>query len=150
MYFFLTQSYHNWRWLTQYIDFALLDIQTLQYKNRTLAAAFLYLTLVLKLQLHSTDQVSTKFKKESHFILSKTPFNNLFSRFLFESFGFPLEEILPTVQYCSSFTVLPVRFQLPVLLRDDDEPLPFEEYCGIQTYNECHKGALECLDRTFW
>jgi len=39
----------NFRWLAQYIDFALLDINTLQYKNRTVAAAFLYLTLTLKL-----------------------------------------------------------------------------------------------------
>lgn len=63
MYLILTQSYHNWRWLAQYIDFALLDIQTLQYKNRTLAAAFLYLTLTLKLELHSIEEVSTRFKK---------------------------------------------------------------------------------------
>lgn len=39
--------------MTQYIDFALLDIQTLQYKNRTLAAAFLYLTIILRLEIHT-------------------------------------------------------------------------------------------------
>lgn len=49
--------------MAQYIDFALLDIQTLQYKNRTLAAAFLYLTLLLKLGLHSPDEVAASFRK---------------------------------------------------------------------------------------
>ena len=53
--FSFTQSYYNWRILTQYIDFALLDIQTLQYKNRTLAAAFLYLTLLQKLDIHTAE-----------------------------------------------------------------------------------------------
>lgn len=44
--------------MTQYIDFALLDIQTLQYKNRTLAAAFLYLTIVLRLEIHTPEEVA--------------------------------------------------------------------------------------------
>ena len=96
--------------MTQYIDFALLDIQTLQYKNRTLAAAFLYITLILRIGLYSCEQVALSFRKESQLILAKTPFNELFSRFLVDSFGFPLKDILPTVQYCSGFTLLPTTF----------------------------------------
>jgi hypothetical protein len=63
MYLLLTQSYHNWRWLAQYVDFSLLDIQTLQYKNRTLAAAFLYLTLLLKLELYAADDIAMRFRR---------------------------------------------------------------------------------------
>lgn len=44
--------------MTQYIDFALLDIQTLQYKNRTLAAAFLYLAIMLRLEIHTPEEVA--------------------------------------------------------------------------------------------
>ena len=82
--------YQNWRWLIQYIDLSLLDIQTLQYKSRTVAAAFLYLTLLMKLEIHSADEIVDKFRKESKQITDETPFNALYSRFLFESFGFPL------------------------------------------------------------
>jgi hypothetical protein len=59
----------NFRWMAQYIDFALLDIQTLQYKNRTLAAAFLYLTLLLRLNLHAAEEVATTLRYRSQFVL---------------------------------------------------------------------------------
>lgn len=113
------QSYHNWRWLAQYIDFSVLDIQTLQYKNRTLAASFLYLTLLLKMNVYTAEDVVSRFRRESQCVLAHTPFNELFSRFLTDSFGFPLADILPTVQYCSGFMVLPARFEMPQLLRED-------------------------------
>jgi hypothetical protein len=96
--------------MAQYIDFALLDIQTLQYKNRTLAAAFLYLTLLLRLNLHTTEEVATTLRYHSQLVLEQSPFNIFYSGFLFDSFGFPLQDILPTVQYCSIFVVLPVSF----------------------------------------
>lgn len=44
--------------MAQFIDFSLLDIQTLQYKNRTLAAAFLYLTLLIRLELHTPEKIA--------------------------------------------------------------------------------------------
>jgi hypothetical protein len=68
---------------------------------------------------------------------------------LFDSFGFPLQDILPTVQYCSIFVVLPVSFELPVLVQEG-EPMSFEEYCGLQTCNANNRSALQKLDRTFW
>ena len=55
--------------MAQYIDFSLLDIQTLQYKNRTLAAAFLYLTLLIRLELHSPEKIAGEFRCYSRWIL---------------------------------------------------------------------------------
>ena len=54
--------------MTQYIDFALLDIQTLQYKNRTIAASFLYLFLLQKMELYEPKEIVSSFRKESKYI----------------------------------------------------------------------------------
>ncbi len=106
--------------MTQYIDFALLDIQTLQYKNRTLAAAFLYLTILLRLEIHSAEEVADKFRYHSNLILSATPFNVFYSNFLIDSFGFPLKDILPAVQYCSIFVILPLSSDMPQVDREGE------------------------------
>jgi hypothetical protein len=68
----------------------------------------LYLTILLRLEIHTPEEVADKFRFHSHMILSSTPFNVFFSNFLNDSFGFPLEDILPAVQYCSIFVVLPL------------------------------------------
>lgn len=96
--------------MTQYIDFSLLDVQTLQYKNRTIAASFLYLTILLRMEIHTAEEVAASFRAHSQLVLSPTPFNEYFSGFLNDSFGFPLADILPTVQYCSIFVVLPLNW----------------------------------------
>ena len=76
--------------LVEFIDFSLLDVQTRQYKNRTLAAAFLFLTVVLKMQVHTPQEVATRFRQSSQLVLAATPLNRFFSTFLLDSFGFPL------------------------------------------------------------
>ncbi len=134
--------------MTQYIDFALLDIQTLQYKNRTLAAAFLYLTLLVRLELHEPKTIAGNFRSNSKFILDGSPFNRYFSKFLEDSFNFPLKDILPAVQYCSIFVILPVDFEFPQLM--EDREMSFEEYCGVQTYNQMNRSTLYQLDRHWW
>jgi hypothetical protein len=68
MYFLLTQSYENWRCLAQYIDFVVLDVRTLQYPNRTLAAALVYLTILLKLKLYTSEHIAVNFRNSSQSI----------------------------------------------------------------------------------
>ena len=41
----------------QYIDFTLLDVQTLQYPPRILAASFLFIVLVKRLRLFGDDEI---------------------------------------------------------------------------------------------
>ena len=102
----------------------------------------------MKLEIHSAEEIVGKFRKESRHITDETPFNTLYSRFLFESFGFPLVEILPTVQYCSGFILLPLNFKHPQLFIEKE--MFYEDYCSIQTYNESNMAALNSLDRSFW
>lgn len=41
----------------QYIDLVILDIETLQYHNRELAASFMYIILSEKLQMFSRQEI---------------------------------------------------------------------------------------------
>lgn len=143
------KSYQNYRTLVEFIDFSLLDIQTRHYKNRTLAAAFLFLTVLLKMQVHTPEEVASRFRQSSQLILAPTPLNRFFSTFLQDSFGFPLSDILPTVQYASIFVVLPLGQDMPQVDREG-ELMSFEEYCGIQTFNPHQKATLGRLNRSPW
>jgi hypothetical protein len=89
------------------LDCAVLDIQTLQYKMRQLIAAFMYLLLGLDLQLFTKDLILSTFAVSSLYLLDHTsPFNALFGTFLKHYFGIALEELLPCVQYASTFAGL--------------------------------------------
>lgn len=86
------QSYKNFRTLTQYIDFSILDIQTLAYKNRTLAASFIYILLAVKLGIYSIeDDPTTHFRERTNFIRVDNGFNDFFDGFLKFSFSIGLQ-----------------------------------------------------------
>jgi hypothetical protein len=53
----IIQSYYNYRWLVQLLDFALLDSHTLQYKSRTLVASFMYVILGIRTHLFKLNDV---------------------------------------------------------------------------------------------
>lgn len=135
--------------MVEFIDCSLLDIQTRHYKNRTLAAAFLFLTVLLRLQVHSPEEVAARFRASSQLVLAPTPLNLFFSTFLQDSFGFPLADILPAVQYASVFVVLPLGQEMPQVEREG-ELMSFEEYCGLQTFNPHQKATLAKLNRQPW
>ena len=65
-----------------------------------------------------------------------------------DSFDFPLRDILPAVQYCSIFVILPLNVEFPKLV--EEREIGFEEYCGIQTHNSMNKATLFELNRTWW
>lgn len=55
------------------------------------------------------------------------------------SFGFMLFDLLPTVQYCATFFILPMIFDAPQIKQfmEDGRSMNIEEYSSYQTYN-CH------------
>lgn len=95
----------------QLVDFCMLDIQTLAYKNRTLAASFLYIVLLIKLQIYSVEQLLPLFRSSSTLIrLDSNQLNPYFNSFMQSTFGIELEELYPTIQYVVSFAMLPLKF----------------------------------------
>ena len=98
----------------QYIDFSLMDVHTLQYHCRELAASFVYIILNIKLRIFKEDEIVQIFPKSSQYLLKPTQFNSFYWKFLKQSFGFSLQDLLPTVQYCATFLFLPLDFNLPL------------------------------------
>lgn len=75
-------SYKNYRQVMQYLDCAMLDIQTVQYRPKTLACSVLYLVLGKEGGEFSKKRIVGEFPRTSIFFLEDTPFNALFRAFL--------------------------------------------------------------------
>lgn len=98
------------------MDFAVLDICTLRYQSRMLSLAFIYLVMMMRLKLNTKERIISVFPNSSQFLLESTPFNDFFARFLKDSFNQELLDLLPMIQYCATFVILPLNFDLPELL----------------------------------
>lgn len=59
-----------------------MDIYTLSYQPRMLSLAFIYLILVMRLNLYTKDKVISLFPHSSQFLLEDSVFNNFFKQFL--------------------------------------------------------------------
>ena len=106
----------------QLIDITALDIQTLQYKPRALLASLMYLLLGKHYKQFSTEQILEEFPRSSYFLINEEiEFNVLFQDFLIYSFGFQLCELLPSVQYASTFFILKMNYDLPTAAKVNKE-----------------------------
>jgi hypothetical protein len=59
----------------QYIDLTILDVHTLQYHNRQLAASFLYIILNIKLEVYTDREILLRFPSTSKYLLEDTDLN---------------------------------------------------------------------------
>ena len=102
----------------QLLDCALLDVHTLQYKLRPLVAAFMYIILGKDYKQFTMEQITGTFRTSSLYLLDKNfAYNDLFSTFLNKHFGFELEDLLPCIQYASTFFSLNISQQAPNIVR---------------------------------
>jgi hypothetical protein len=108
-----SQSYTKFREIMQIIDTAILDVETLQHKDRVLVASVMYLTLGKHLGVFSIEQIVSEFPYGSQYILAQTSFNLLYHGFLEFAFGFPIIDIIPTVKYAALFFSLPLVLDAP-------------------------------------
>ena len=109
-------AYARYREFMQIIDCAVLDIQTQQYKARPVLASLLYL-LVGKYYNQpefKAENIYENFSQSSMYLQdTDSMYNDLFQQFLMKSFGFRLIDLLPNVQYISTFFQLPMNYDLP-------------------------------------
>ena len=116
------KSYARFREIMQLIDCSVLEIQTLQYKPRTLIASFMYMTLGKHFKQFTSQQIYEEFPKSSLYLIDQQyAFNDLFGDFLVYSFGFQLVDLLPSIQYASTFFKLPLNFDLPTAAKINKE-----------------------------
>ena len=116
------KSYARFREMMQLIDCAMLDIQTLQYKPRAIIASVMYVLLGRYLKQYTTQQIFEEFPRNSCYLLDKTSsFNDLFGNFLLYSFGFEISDLLPSIQYVSTYIRLPINLDLPKAVKMNKE-----------------------------
>lgn len=96
------------------MDCAILDVDTLQYKARPLVAAFMYIVIGIEYGQFTTETVVERFPSSSLYLLDPSyALNNLFGRYLEHYFGIELEELLPSIQFASTFSSLESSTKLP-------------------------------------
>lgn len=102
----------------QLLDTTLLDIQTLQYKLRPLVAAFMYIIIGRDFDQFNKTQIIAQFPTSSLYLLDHTfAFNDIFSVFLKLHFGLALEDLLPNIQYASTYFSLKISYDLPDIVK---------------------------------
>ncbi len=135
------KAYTRYRELVQMIDAMLLDSVSMQYQPRTLIASAMYVLLAYHFGQATRESIASEFVCTSCFLSPEYPFNDLFSDFLAQSFGFQLTELLPSIQYVSAFMVMPFNYTLPVVPTEQSEA-NFEDFISIQTH---HPQQLEFI-----
>lgn len=53
----------------QYIDLALMDVHSLRYHSREMAASFIYLILIIRLKFYEINEIIEKFPIKSDYII---------------------------------------------------------------------------------
>ena len=133
------KSYVLYRSIFQYIDCAVLDEKTLQYKQRAIVAAFLYIIIGKYFKQFTKEQIINEFPRSSLYLLDESfAFNNLFTCFMKKCFGFNLPDLLPTIQFASTFLPLEINLDYPIAAKIDPENVlkgHFEDFLAYQTHN---------------
>ncbi|CAD8153794.1 unnamed protein product [Paramecium pentaurelia] len=128
-----TASYKLMLKLQAYIDCCYLDIQTLNYKSRTLVASFMYLILAIEYQQFTKEQIYYEIPKTRKFILvdSQKSFNKLFTEFVQFSFGFNLVDLIEVIKYAAKFIMLDFKFSDTIqdkIIQRHEDLLIYQKY----------------------
>lgn len=98
----------------QLLDITLLDVQTLQYKPRIIVASLMYIILGNGFRQFELEQIVETFPNSSLYLLDQNfAFNDFFAQFLVYHFGINLEDLLPTIQYTSSYFAVQFSYESP-------------------------------------
>ena len=106
----------------QILDNIVLDVDMLQYKPRAIIASLMYLILGKSFKEFNLKQILEQFPFTSNYLIShKIQFNYIFSEFLSFCFGFDIFELLPTIQFVSTFFGLNILNNLPIAAKLNKE-----------------------------
>ena len=132
------ESYQLFRKCYLAIDVILLDIKSLEHLPRVLVASVFYILLGMRMNFYTTEQVIREFPCSSLYLLDESSqMNQIFKLFLNRYLDLELMELLPTVQYVSTFFLMPFVVDLPVAMKIDRKQVlkgHFEEFLAYQTH----------------
>jgi hypothetical protein len=116
------KSMCRYREVMLYLDTSVLDVLTLQYRLRAMVTAVIYLVLGQEFKQFGLGQIQQEFSQTSQYIYQDTNgFNQLYSEYLESQCGTTLVDLLPTIQYVSSFFSLTVDIDLPSCFQQVDD-----------------------------
>jgi hypothetical protein len=145
------ESYTRYREFMQLIDCGVLNIETLQYKSRPLVASFLYLIIGKYYKQFTLSEIIHDIPQSSYFLFNDSQgLNHMFREFLKFSFGYQLEELLPSIQYAATFFSLPISYELPHAAKlDPDNVLKghYEEFLSYQTHCQSNLKYVKNIQR---
>ena len=104
----------------------------------------MFLTLGIKGGFFSREEVLSSFKQFSNNIhTARSDYVELYMNFTYVGFGFRFLELLPTIQFLSSFLTIPYNYDLPAgnhnSMRGNEMQENYENFLTLQTH---HSSAL--------
>lgn len=137
-------SYARFREVMQILDLIMLDYDSLKYKPRGIIASILYLIIGIHVQEFTIEMIWQEFIVSSNrFLNFAEEYNWLYNDFICLSFGFQINELVPTIQYICSFMSIPFNYDLPQSAENKNcLEGNFEEFLSYQTH---HPLALEFI-----
>lgn len=108
------ESYKNFREMIQILDLVLLDVETLQYNQRTIVASALYLMVGKHQQQFDLHTIVNDFSRSSMFLCHDLEdFNEFFSDFMVKQFDLELNDLFPTIQYIAPYFAVEISYEMP-------------------------------------
>jgi len=132
------QSYTKFREFSQIMDLLVLNIETLQYPNRTLVAGIIYILAGRAFKEFDTDQIINEISCDSKFLYRDiTGFNQIYSEFVKKSFSYDITEIVPAIQYVAPYFQVKFCYELPMAAKKAPDTVltgHYEEFLSYQTH----------------
>lgn len=114
------EEYYFFRNFYQIIDAISLDIEYLQYSEKILAAAVIYLLLGLYLKCFTINQIVKDFWKNVNSYSVFGPLNEIFNRFVMSYLHCSLDVVIEHVFYVGYFFNLKFDYTAPIINKDEE------------------------------
>lgn len=110
----------------QVLDTCTIEIQSLQYKQKPLVCSIIYLVLKKEVESVNIKQIIEEYPRSSNYLLDEENLlNDLFRAFVEYTFGFLLFDLLPTIQYCSTFFGLRMDYETHEMDSEESKSVQF-------------------------
>jgi hypothetical protein len=130
-------AYARFREVMQILDIMIIDYTWLQYRPRALVAATMFLILGIHAREFDAELIWNEFiYTANRYLDGNSEYSLLFMDFLYLSFGFQLDELVPTIQFVSTFMSIPFNYDLPMYAQQQNAlEGHFEEFLSYQTHH---------------
>jgi hypothetical protein len=115
------EEYLLFRYYFQIIDLITLDLNYLQFGDKSLCLTVMYLLLGLYLKIFDLTAVIKSFSSFNYMNEHLCEFNKVYNKFLNYYIGCEFDEISETISFASTFFCLNINYKLPIIQYDESE-----------------------------